>query len=189
MNHVDPSQGPSEGNSNRAEQLGLTPEVYTQLKQLAYTHLRTYRSGMTLNCTALVHEAFLKLHGNSAGTNKATDENHFMALASLAMRHILVDYARHKKAEKRGSGAFHVTLHEPLIAADTPAVDMLELDMALGKLSKRDPLLEKLVILRFFAGLNTSQVADVLDRSIRSVERDWTRARVYLFRELEPNAR
>ncbi len=183
MTDFDPEPTGTGGDRKRAEALGLSPEVYSQLKQMAHAHLRTYRSGMTLNCTALVHEVFLKLHGKEAGT----DENHFLAIASMAMRHILVDYARLKKADKRGSGALHLTLQESLVSEDAPGVDLLELNMALEKLAKRDPLLEKLVILRFFAGLNMAQIADALDRSTRSVERDWTRARVYLFRELEPH--
>lgn len=186
MTDVDSSLKTAGDSPTQAEQLGLTPEVYTQLKKMAHAHLRTYRQGITLNCTALVHEVFLKLHGNAASFNESGDENHFLAVASLAMRHILVDYARLKKAGKRGSGALHLTLQESLVAADAPTVDLLELDMALEKLAKRDPLLEKLVVLRFFAGLSTGQIAGVLNRSTRSVERDWTRARVYLFRELEP---
>lgn len=187
MNDVDHSPIESDQSQTHAEALGLSPEVYSQLKQMAHAHLRTYKAGMTLNCTALVHEVFLKLHNSSTEFNGADRKNHFLAVASLAMRHILVDYARQKKADKRGSGALHLTLQESLVSEEAPAVDLLELDMALEKLAKRDPMLEKLVVLRFFAGLNTNQIAEALERSTRSIERDWTRARVYLFRELEPN--
>jgi len=189
MTDVDHSPIESQQSQTQAEALGLSPEVYAQLKQMAHAQLRTYQSGMTLNCTALVHEAFLKLHNSATEFNGADRKNHFLAVASLAMRHILVDYARHKKADKRGSGALHLTLQESLVSEEAPTVDLLELDLALAKLEKRDPLLEKLVVLRFFAGLNMNQIADALDRSIRSVERDWTRARVYLFRELTPSNR
>jgi RNA polymerase sigma factor (TIGR02999 family) len=186
MTDVDSLLVAAEDSQTQAEQLGLTPEIYTQLKKMAYAHLRTYRPGMTLNCTALVHEVFIKLNGKIAGFKDSTDGNHFLAVASIAMRQILVDYARLKKAEKRGGGAPHLTLQESQLAEDAPAVDLLELDMAMENLAKRDPLLEKLVTLRFFAGMNTQQIAGVLGRSTRSVERDWTRARVYLFRELKP---
>lgn len=162
----------------------LTPEIYSKLKQIALARLHTFRGGITLNCTALVHEAFLKLRSGSSNLSSHNSENHFLAVTSLAMRQVLVDYARSKKAEKRGGGVVHVTLQESLTGADAPELDILELDGALRKLALRDPKLEKLVILRFFAGLNMAQTAEVLGRSIRSAERDWTRARVYLFREL-----
>jgi len=186
MSELDPPVIDEGGEYNRAKNLGLSDEVYSQLKQMAHAHLRSYQSGMTLNCTALVHEVFLKLHSNTIGFKGDDRNNHFLAVASLAMRHILVDYARQKKADKRGNGALHLTLQESLVSEEAPTVDLLELDQALVKLAKRDPLLEKLVVLRFFAGLNTKQIAEALERSTRSVERDWTRARVYLFRELAP---
>jgi len=187
MTDFDPEPTGAGGDREQAEALGLSPEVYSQLKQMAHAHLRSYRAGMTLNCTALVHEVFLKLHSNASNFNNGSDGNHFLATASMAMRHILVDYARHKKADKRGSGALHLTLQESLVSEEAPTVDLLELNMALENLAKRDPLLEKLVVLRFFAGLNMEQIGNALSRSTRSVERDWTRARVYLFRELEPH--
>ncbi|MBE9539439.1 MAG: sigma-70 family RNA polymerase sigma factor [Proteobacteria bacterium] len=187
MTDFDPEPTGAGEDRTQAEALGLSPEVYSQLKQMAHAHLRSYRARMTLNCTALVHEVFLKLHSNANNFNSDSDGNHFLATASMAMRHILVDYARHKKADKRGSGALHLTLQESLVSEEAPSVDLLELNMALEKLAKRDPLLEKLVVLRFFAGLNMEQIGNALKRSTRSVERDWTRARVYLFRELEPH--
>lgn len=174
----------SGGSWDQQQVAGLTPEIYSQLKQIAYGRLQTFRAGITLNCTALVHEAFLKLCNNSPSLSNHNSENHFLAVASLAMRQILVDYARCKKAQKRGAGALQVTLQESRLATDTPELDILELDEALQQLALRDPQLEKLVMLRFFAGLNMRQIAEVLGRSIRSTERDWTRARVYLYREL-----
>ncbi len=163
---------------------GLTAEMYAQLKQIAYARLQGYRSGITLNCTALVHEAFLKLCNSSSGLSSHNSESHFLAVASIAMRQILVDYARGKNAKKRGSGALHVTLQESQLAATTSELNIIHLDEALQRLAQRDPLLEKLVMLRFFAGLNVNQTAEIMGRSTRSTERDWTRARVYLFREL-----
>lgn len=175
------SAGDREG---EADFFGLSPDIYSQLKSIAYARLQTYRQGMTLNCTALVHEAFLKLCNSSNGLSNNRGEDHFLALASLAMHQILVDYARSKNAEKRGAGAIHVTLQESRMGSSTPELDILELDEALQKLASRDPKLKRLVVLRFFAGLNMSQTAAALGRSTRSTERDWTRARVYLFREL-----
>lgn len=162
----------------------LSPEIYSKLKQIALGRLHSFREGITLNCTALVHEAFLKLSNNSSSLSSHNSENHFLAVISMAMRQVLVDYARSKKAEKRGGGALHVTLQESQLEAAPAELDILELDVALKKLALRDPQLEKLVMLRFFAGLNMVQTAEVLGRSTRSAERDWTRARVYLFREL-----
>jgi len=119
---------------------------------MAHAHLRGYRPGMTLNCTALVHEVFLKIHSNAKIFKNDIDGNHFLATASMAMRHILVDYARHKKADKRGNGALHLTLQESLVSAEAPSVDLLELNMALENLAKRDPLLEKLVVFNAIRG-------------------------------------
>ena len=111
----------------QAEAARLSPEVYSQLKLMAHAHLRSFRPGMTLNSTALVHEVFLKLNDKTPQFKQSDDDNHFIAVASLAMRHILVDYVRLKNAEKRGSGALHLTFQESLVAADQPDVDLLEL--------------------------------------------------------------
>lgn len=162
----------------------LTPEMYQQLKSLAHYRLQSYRPSMTLNCTALVHEAFLKIQPGIEQLNGGAGGDHFLALASMAMRQILVDYVRQRKADKRGGGALHVTLQESLVPASEGEVDLLGLDAALTRLATRDAELEKLVVLRFFAGLTMEQVARALNRSKRSVERDWTRARIYLYQEL-----
>ena len=164
----------------------LPEEVYFQLKRLAAHHLRTYRQGGTLNCTALVHEAFLKLQSSASTPDGGPGSQHYMATASLAMRHILVDHVRRNQADKRGGNAWHVTLQDSVASQDEPVLDLLALDDALKRLGQRDKLLEQVVVLRFFAGLNMSQTAEVLGRSVRSTERDWARARTYLFRELEP---
>lgn len=163
----------------------LTDELYRQLKQIARHRLQSVRPGATLDCTALVHEAYLKIsQSNSAGPGSA---DHLMALASLAMRQIVVDAARRKQADKRGGGAVHVTLQESSVGDGENLFDLLELDDALNRLGERDPKLERLVVLRFFAGLSMDQVARHLGKSIRTTERDWTRARVYLYRDLRPD--
>jgi len=174
---------PSDG--QQAAALGLSPEIYQQLKQIARHRLASYRKGITLDCTGLVHEAYLKLSGSNSEFEEGTSGDHFLAVASMAMRQILVDYARRKRAEKRGGGAVHVTLQEAQVGEDARAVDLIALDDALRRLATRDPLLEKLVVLRFFAGLSMNQTASALGRSLRTTERDWTRARIYLYQELQ----
>ena len=105
------------------------------------------------------------------------------------MRQIIVDAARSKQAEKRGAGAIHVTLQEAAVGQEEKHLDILELDDALTRLAARDPELEKLVVLKFFAGLTMEEVARICGKSIRTTERDWTRARVYLYRYLSPDER
>lgn len=185
--------GPKDGEAGRSTDvpetgarfasLDLSSEHYRQLKQIARQRLSGHRPGTTLDCTALVHEAYLKI--NSGRVPSPGDTNHLMAVASLAMRQILVDAARRKRADKRGGGALHVTFQESQVGDDGPVVDLIELDEALARLAERDPFLEQLVVLRFFAGLSMTQTAEVLGKSLRTTERDWTRARVYLYQELD----
>ena len=175
----------TEPNMTKQEQaLSLQPELYQELKQIAHGRLRGFGAGITLNCTALVHETYLKLSRSDETLRGFKDPDHFLAVASVAMRQILVDYARGKRAEKRGSGVLHVTLQESSQGTPPPDVDILALNEALQRLGREAPQLEQLVVLRFFAGLNVDQTARVLGRSTRSTERDWVRARAYLFREL-----
>lgn len=156
---------------------GLIPQVYDELRRIARRHLRRQGGALTLNTTAVVHEAYLKLHRGRAGW---TDRPHFLALASRAMRQLLVDYARRRRAGKRGDSALHVTLDE---AAElpTPLADPLAIDEALQALAAIDPHLERVVECRFYAGLSVEETAVALDRSTRSIERDWARARAYLY--------
>lgn len=159
----------------------LLPDVYDDLRRIARNHLRRNRAGMTLNTTAVVHEAYLKL---AEGKSRWEHRGHFYALASTAMRQLLVDHARRRFADKRGGGAVHVTLSEAAASTAAPALDVLELDAALKDLASIDPLLERVVECRFFAGLSVEETAAALNRSQRSVERDWARARAYLFESL-----
>ncbi len=165
-----------------AEGLSISTEMYAQLKRLAGFHLRTHRQDLTLNCTALVHEAYLKLAASSSKTDGSLE--HYAAVASIAMRQILVDYVRRKKAAKHGGDATMVTLQESSLATEGPSVDLLALDAALTSLAETDPLLEQVVVMRFFGGFSTAETAAALNRSARSIERDWTRARMYLYRDL-----
>jgi RNA polymerase sigma factor (TIGR02999 family) len=161
----------------------LLPEAYADLRQIARRHLRRMRAGATLNTTAVVHEAYLKL-ASSPGS-RWNDRNHFLALASMAMRQLIVDHARRRAAGKRGGAALRVTLEDGIAAPAPPdGVDVLALDAALARLAALDPLLERLVECRFFAGLSLDETAQALGRSTRSVERDWARARAYLFQAL-----
>ena len=162
---------------------GISAELYGQLRRLAHYHLRSQQGDITLNCTALVHEAFLKL--SSSQSDVPDSANEYAVLASLAMRQILVDYVRKKNAQKHGGMALHVTFHEALVEGASSPVDLIDLDTALSRLGEKDEQLERITLLRFFAGMTVAEIAKTLDRSHRSVERDWARARVYLNRELE----
>lgn len=162
----------------------LVPDVYEELRKIAHRHLRKERSGHTLNTTALVHESYVSL----AGSDKLEWESrtHFCAVASRAMRHILVDYARRRAAAKRGGGRIQVTLGEGVAAQQGLPYDLLALDEALQALADRDERLARVVECRFFGGMTVDETADALEVSRRTVERDWTRAKAYLYRTLAP---
>ncbi|MBN2295303.1 MAG: sigma-70 family RNA polymerase sigma factor [Pirellulales bacterium] len=160
----------------------LLPMVYGELRQLAAQFLRHERNNHTLQPTALVHEAFMKLvdQTNVDWQSRA----HFFAISSQAMRRILVDHARQHQAAKRGGGHKRIVLDENLIGETQRAGNLLALEDALTKLAELDPRQAKIVELRFFGGLSVAEVAEVLDMSKRSVEREWTMVRSWLRREL-----
>ncbi|MEA1949910.1 MAG: sigma-70 family RNA polymerase sigma factor [Planctomycetota bacterium] len=160
----------------------LLPMVYGELHQIAEKFLRRERSNHTLQPTALVHEAFLKLVDQSSVDWKS--RAHFFAISAQAMRRILVDHARGHQAAKRGGGQKRITLDENLIAETGQASNLLLLEDALTKLALLDPRQAKIVELRFFGGLTVAEVAEVLQMSKRSVEREWTMVRSWLRREL-----
>lgn len=165
------------------EQLpGLDAELYESLRELARFHLRAQRGDITLNCTALVHEAYLKIVNSDSRPPESA--NSYTALASLAMRQILVDYIRSKRALKHGGDMRKVTLHDHGTRDRLFTVDFLDIDRAMRALGRHDPYLEMLVTLRFFAGLSIAEAANALGRCTRTIERDWVRARAYLLREL-----
>jgi RNA polymerase sigma factor (TIGR02999 family) len=160
----------------------VLPEVYGELRRIARRHLRRHAAGMTLNTTAVVHEAYLKL---AAADSKWSDRGHLLAIASTAMRHLLVDAARRRQAAKRGAGVLPEPLETTGHAAEPPAApDLLALDDALHNLAAVDPALVQVVECRFFAGLTVAETAEALGRSVRTVERDWARARGHLYRSL-----
>jgi RNA polymerase sigma factor (TIGR02999 family) len=167
----------------------LMPQVYDELRRLAANYMRHERPGQTLQATALVHEAFLRLSKEKNQPWK--NRTHFLAIAALSMRQILVQRARARHAEKRGGpNADRITLDEAVIADRSPeasaGIDVLELDAALEKLAALDPQQAKIVELRYFGGLTVEEAAEALDISPATVKRHWTLARAWLKKELSP---
>jgi RNA polymerase sigma factor (TIGR02999 family) len=161
----------------------LLPLVYDELRRVARGHLRREPPGQPLQATALVHEVFLRLVDVDRMTLKS--RTHFFAMSARLMRQILVDHARRNRAEKRGGGASVISLDEAAPAATpTSTVDILALDEALDVLSSHDARQCRVVELRFFAGLNIPEVADALDISTATVEREWAMAKAWLHRRL-----
>lgn len=165
------------------------PQVYDELRRLAGNYLRHERPGQTLQATALVHEAFLRLSKEKNQPWK--NRTHFLAIAALSMRQILVQRARARNAEKRGGGAEKIALDESVMSRRSPegeggtgGVDVLALDTALEKLAALDPQQAKIVELRYFGGMTVEEVAESLDISPATVKRHWTVARAWLHKEL-----
>jgi len=160
----------------------LLPLVYADLRQRARRYMRAERVGHTLQPTALVHEAFLKLV-DQQGANWQ-NRGHFLAIASNAMRRILVDHARTHGRGKRGGGQAVEQLDEDALAVDVNRVNLVALDVALARLAERDPQQGKVVELRYFGGLSIDETAEVLGVSPATVKREWAMARSWLFAEL-----
>jgi RNA polymerase sigma factor (TIGR02999 family) len=153
--------------------------LYADLRSAARRQLARGRPGETLNTTALVHEAYVKLV--QAGGSGWNDTGHFFALAARAMRQIAIDYARRSAAEKRGGAVVVVSLDGFDVPDLSHAGDLLALDRALERLEALDPELSKIVELRFFAGLTVDEVAEALGVSPRTIKREWRKARAFLF--------
>jgi RNA polymerase sigma factor (TIGR02999 family) len=183
MNAESDRNGLLEGlrNSRRDSLDRLLPVVYEELRAIAHRHLAKYGPGGSLATTGLVHEAYLKLVDQSQAEWR--DRAHFLALSSLAMRHVLVDQARARAALKRGSARM-VTLDEEAIAVDDSAEALMAIDEALDRLAAVEPRLAKVVECRFFGGLSEREIAEALGVTERTVERDWVKARVLLYRAL-----
>jgi len=160
----------------------LVPLVYSELRRIAARQLRRERPNHTLQPTALVHEAYLRLV--DVDRLNVRDRTHLLSLAARLMRQVLVDNARRRRALKRGGDPTLVSLSEVSIPTDTAAVDVLALDEALNELSSDDPRLSRLVELKFFAGLTIAEAAHALGVSTATVERDWTIARAWLYERL-----
>jgi len=176
--HLDAIRG---GDRHAADT--LVPVLYAELRRLAGAMFSRLRPGQTLQATALVHEAFLKLVGDrDPGWDSRA---HFFGAAARAMREILVDESRRKAAGKRGAEWQRVTLDEHLVAGRSPGVEILDLHAALRRLEADDPRKGEVVMLRYFAGLTVEEIAEVLGISVASVERDWRYARAWLLSEIE----
>lgn len=171
----------SEGNQAALDE--LMPLVYEELRRQASQYLRKERQGHTLQTTALIHEAYLRL----AGQNEIEwqNRNHFFAIASTAMRRILVDHARTRHREKRGGNAEDIPLDDALmIGVSQKSLDLVALDEALVRLERLDPRQAKVVELRFFSGLTNEETANVLAVSNATVRNDWTMAKAWLHGQL-----
>jgi len=161
----------------------LVPLVYDELRRLAHRHMQAEQPGHTLQTTALVHEAFLRLV--DVKHVRFQHRAQFFALAAQLMRRVLVDAARARAASKRGGEVLHVSLPDNLAVADGNGVDLIALDDALAALAAFDARKAKVVELRYFGGLSVDETAEVLHVSAETVMRDWKMARLWLLRELE----
>ena len=159
----------------------LIPRVYDELRRLAASYLRRERRDHTLQATALVHEAYLRLvEQHTPWQSRA----HFFGVAAQLMRRILVDYARARQANKRGGENVRVPLDEALLLSHADSQNLLDLDLALSRLSDVDVRLENVFTLRFFGGLSVNETAEVLKVGARTINRDWRMAQAWLRREL-----
>lgn len=160
----------------------LIPIIYEDLRQMAARYMRSERAGHTLQATALVNEAFLRL--NREQSQAWENRTHFFAVAAQTMRNLLVDHARAAAREKRGGSAVHVGIEEAASVIVAEPVMLVALDDALHKLAEIDPRAGLIVELRYFVGMNNDQIAKVLDLSEKTVRRDWNTARAWLEAEL-----
>jgi RNA polymerase sigma factor (TIGR02999 family) len=161
----------------------LLPIVYQELRRLAASYLRREKPGQTLQPTALVHEAYMRLMKDRP--DRWQNRAHFCAIAAHSMRQILIERARARGAAKRGGARPRVTLDERLVAGEDRSIDLLALDEALERLAQLDPEQARLVELRFFGGLTVEETAEAMNISPATVKRHWTVAKAWLTRELE----
>lgn len=161
----------------------LVADAYHELRAIAHARLAGRGGGGTLSTTALVHEAYLKLADRSPGQWR--DRAHFHAVASLAMRHVMIDLAKAQHALKRGGTQRRVSLDDAELSVDEQADALLQLDEALRRLAEFDQRLAKVVECRFFGGLSEEEIAEALGVTVRTVRRDWAKARVLLRRAME----
>jgi RNA polymerase sigma factor (TIGR02999 family) len=160
----------------------LMPLVYDNLRAIAHGRLRLERPDHTLNTTALVHEAYLKLVEQRTASWR--DRAHFFAVSARIIRNLLVDHARQRTSVKRGGGAIQLPLDEEIAGQAPRMIELLALDRALSALGELDERLEQVVECRFFAGMSMGETAEVLGTSLTTTERDWRRARAYLYNAL-----
>ena len=160
----------------------LMPTVYEELRRMAHRQMAHERTGHTLQATALVNEAYLKLKGKRAMHLQSRAQ--FFAVAAQIMRFILVDYARRHARAKRGGGAEQVTLDDAMLVSQDKASELLALDEALQKLEQFDKRKSQIAVLRFFSGLTAEETAEALSISVETITRDWRLARAWLQKEL-----
>jgi RNA polymerase sigma-70 factor, ECF subfamily len=172
--HSKPASSPSEADINSS--------LYRELRRIASAKMRTERHNHTLQPTALVHEAYLRLADQPESA--WLDRSRILGLAAQAMRHILVDYARAHGADKRGAGGIQVTLDDGLTSTNGVLADVLAVDEVLTRLAEFDPRQAKVLELHFFAGLTFDEIAAEVGVSTRTVKSDWTMARAWLYQQL-----
>lgn len=160
--------------------------VYDELRAMAHRQLRFRKPGETINTTGLVHEAYLKLFSRSDTT--WNDRVHFFAVTAKAMRQILVDYARASRAQKRGGDAHRTELVSGVLYEDARSLDLLDLEEALVRLGELNPRLAEIVEMRFYGGMSVEEIATALDLSGRTVDRDWFKAKSFLYLALKGDA-
>jgi RNA polymerase sigma factor (TIGR02999 family) len=170
------------GKGDRLALERLMPLVYDELHRLAHRYLRNERSDHTLQSTALVHEAYLRMVDQK--TVHWQNRAHFFGVAAQSIRHILVDHARGHRAAKRGAGAAKLSLDEAIGVPDRQEIDVLALDESLERLASLDPQQGQIVELRFFGGLSIEETAEVLHISPATVKRDWVMAKAWLYQNL-----
>ena len=170
------------GAGNQAAFDEVFPLVYAELRRIAGREMRREKPGRTLQTTALVHEAYLRLLKDASLSfeNRA----HFLGVAARAMREILIEHARARAARKRGGGGVRVTLDDAMASLASPSIDVLALEEALQRLARLDQRHARVVELRYFGGMSVEETAAALDLSPATVKRDWTLARAWLYREL-----
>lgn len=171
-----------DGDGNALKQ--VFEDIYPELRRIAVARLAAVKIGNTITPTVLVNETYLKLTG--ASKLQLVDRRHFFVCASKAMRQILIDYARKSSAQRRGGQQSPITLTENLGAGDAESqpLDLLDLDEALADLLEVDSQLHELVELKFFGGLTLGEIAEISQRSVRTLKRDWVRARAFLHAQL-----
>jgi RNA polymerase sigma-70 factor (ECF subfamily) len=161
----------------------LLPLVEAELRRLARGYMTRERRGHTLQTTALINEAFMRLTG--ARGVRWQDRAHFLGISARLMRRVLVDHARTRGYQKRGGGAFKTTLNEALVVTPAPSLDLVALDRALEKLATVDLRKSRVVEMRFFGGMSVEETAEALHVSTDTIKRDWRLAKLWLLRELE----
>ncbi len=169
-----------QGDAKAADE--LLPLVYEELRRLASRKMSQEQPGQTLQATALVHEAYIRLVG--AEDQQWKGRTHFFAAAAESMRRILIENARRKQRQKRGGGYQRIDIEDSDVATEGPSTDVIALDEALAKLAEEDPIKADLVKLRYFAGLTIEQAAKILEISQATAERYWSYARAFLFHEI-----